>query len=87
MKNTLIKKGEVLFKLNPGRYQARVDRLKADLESGVEGGVQRFEIGVVDLHDWFFQGLLAQAPTRTQTPRVSTSTTTPALQVPVFFTV
>ncbi|MEY8782862.1 HlyD family secretion protein [Citrobacter freundii] len=30
-KNTLIKKGEVLFKLNPGRYQARVDRLKADI--------------------------------------------------------
>ena len=27
-KNTLINKGEVLFKLNPGRYQARVDRLK-----------------------------------------------------------
>lgn len=29
--NQLIKKGEVLFKLDPGRYQARVDRLKADL--------------------------------------------------------
>lgn len=30
-KNTLIKKGEVLFKLDPTRYQARVDRLKADI--------------------------------------------------------
>lgn len=29
--NQLIKKGEVLFKLDPGRYQARVDRLQADL--------------------------------------------------------
>lgn len=29
--NTLIQKGEVLFKLDPTRYQARVDRLKADL--------------------------------------------------------
>ena len=30
-KNTLIKKGEVLFRLDPTRYQARVDRLQADL--------------------------------------------------------
>lgn len=30
-KDTLIKKGEILFKLNPGRYQARVDRLQADI--------------------------------------------------------
>lgn len=29
--NMLIKKGEVLFKIDPTRYQARVDRLKADL--------------------------------------------------------
>ena len=29
--NQLIKKGEVLFKLDPTRYQARVDRLQADL--------------------------------------------------------
>lgn len=29
--NTLIRKGEVLFKIDPTRYQARVDRLKADL--------------------------------------------------------
>ena len=29
--NQLIKKGEVLFKLDPVRYQARVDRLQADL--------------------------------------------------------
>lgn len=29
--NTLIHKGEVLFKLDPTRYQARVDRLQADL--------------------------------------------------------
>ena len=29
--NQLIKKGEVLFKIDPTRYQARVDRLKADL--------------------------------------------------------
>lgn len=29
--NQLIKKGEVLFKLDPMRYQARVDRLQADL--------------------------------------------------------
>ena len=29
--NQLIKKGEVLFKLDPGRYQARVDRLQAAL--------------------------------------------------------
>ncbi|AMG92660.1 HlyD family secretion protein [Citrobacter amalonaticus] len=30
-KNTLIKKGEVLFRLDPTRYQARVDRLLADI--------------------------------------------------------
>lgn len=30
-KNTLIKKGEVLFRLDPTRYQARVDRLQADI--------------------------------------------------------
>ncbi len=30
-KNTLIKKGEVLFRLDPTRYQARVDRLMADI--------------------------------------------------------
>lgn len=29
--NQLIKKGEVLFKIDPTRYQARVDRLQADL--------------------------------------------------------
>lgn len=29
--NQLIQKGEVLFKLDPVRYQARVDRLQADL--------------------------------------------------------
>lgn len=29
--NQLIKKGDVLFKLDPVRYQARVDRLQADL--------------------------------------------------------
>ena len=29
--NQLIKKGEVLFKIDPGRYKARVDRLQADL--------------------------------------------------------
>lgn len=29
--NQLIKKGEVLFQIDPVRYQARVDRLKADL--------------------------------------------------------
>ena len=29
--NVLIKKGEVLFKLDPARYQARVNRLQADL--------------------------------------------------------
>lgn len=29
--NMMIKKGEVLFKLDPTRYQARVDRLQADL--------------------------------------------------------
>lgn len=30
-KNTLIKKGEILFRLDPTRYQARVDRLLADI--------------------------------------------------------
>lgn len=33
--NVLIKKGEVLFKLDPVRYQARVDRLEADLITAV----------------------------------------------------
>lgn len=33
--NKLIKKGEVLFKLDPTRYQARVDRLAADLVTAV----------------------------------------------------
>ncbi|MCL7660583.1 biotin/lipoyl-binding protein, partial [Klebsiella pneumoniae] len=32
-KNTLIKKGEVLFRLDPTRYQARVDRLMAYIVS------------------------------------------------------
>lgn len=33
--NQLIKKGEVLFKIDPTRYQARVDRLEADLVTAV----------------------------------------------------
>lgn len=33
--NSLIKKGEVLFKLDPTRYQARVDRLQADLVTAI----------------------------------------------------
>jgi multidrug resistance efflux pump len=33
--NKLIKKGEVLFKIDPTRYQARVDRLTADLVTAV----------------------------------------------------
>ncbi|TNV22567.1 HlyD family secretion protein [Buttiauxella sp. B2] len=33
--NTMIKKGEVLFKLEPTRYQARVDRLQADLMTAI----------------------------------------------------
>ncbi|AYN26091.1 MULTISPECIES: HlyD family secretion protein [Buttiauxella] len=33
--NTMIKKGEVLFKLEPTRYQARVDRLQADLTTAI----------------------------------------------------
>lgn len=33
--NLLIKKGEVLFKIDPTRYQARVDRLQADLITAV----------------------------------------------------
>jgi multidrug resistance efflux pump len=33
--NTFIKKGEVLFKIEPTRYQARVDRLQADLMTAV----------------------------------------------------
>ncbi|HEY2454998.1 MAG TPA: HlyD family secretion protein [Scandinavium sp.] len=33
--NALIKKGEVLFKIDPTRYQARVDRLAADLVTAV----------------------------------------------------
>ncbi|WBM72619.1 HlyD family secretion protein [Buttiauxella sp. WJP83] len=35
--NTMIKKGDVLFKLEPTRYQARVDRLKADLTTAIHG--------------------------------------------------
>ncbi|CAI1158411.1 Inner membrane protein yibH [Serratia proteamaculans] len=33
--NVLIKKGEVLFKLDPVRYQARVNRLQADLVTAI----------------------------------------------------
>ncbi|CAI1230054.1 Inner membrane protein yibH [Serratia proteamaculans] len=33
--NVLIKKGEVLFKLDPVRYQARVNRLEADLVTAI----------------------------------------------------
>lgn len=33
--NTFIKKGEVLFKIEPTRYQARVDRLQADLTTAI----------------------------------------------------
>ena len=33
--NQRINKGEVLFKLDPGRYQARVDRLQADLVTAI----------------------------------------------------
>ena len=33
--NTVIKKGEVLFKLDPTRYQTRVDRLQADLTTEI----------------------------------------------------
>ncbi|MGK7245846.1 HlyD family secretion protein [Buttiauxella agrestis] len=33
--NMMIKKGEVLFKLNPTRYQTRVDRLQADLTTAI----------------------------------------------------
>ncbi|WP_411750954.1 HlyD family secretion protein [Serratia sp. (in: enterobacteria)] len=33
--NTFIKKGEVLFKIEPTRYQARVDRLQADLMTAI----------------------------------------------------
>ncbi|HEY1845613.1 MAG TPA: HlyD family secretion protein [Buttiauxella sp.] len=33
--NVLIKKGEILFKLDPARYQARVNRLEADLVTTV----------------------------------------------------
>ncbi|ADO47035.1 HlyD family secretion protein [[Enterobacter] lignolyticus] len=33
--NTLIKKGEVLFELDPTRYQARVSRLEADLVTAI----------------------------------------------------
>lgn len=33
--NMMIKKGEVLFKLDPTRYQARVDRLEADLITAI----------------------------------------------------
>ncbi|MGB7801674.1 HlyD family secretion protein [Buttiauxella sp.] len=35
--NTMIKKGEVLFKLDPTRYQTRVDRLQADLTTAIHG--------------------------------------------------
>lgn len=33
--NTFIKKGDVLFKIEPTRYQARVDRLQADLTTAI----------------------------------------------------
>ncbi|MFZ3388472.1 HlyD family secretion protein [Buttiauxella gaviniae] len=33
--NMMIKKGEVLFKIDPTRYQARVDRLQADLMTAI----------------------------------------------------
>ncbi|SUW63881.1 Inner membrane protein yibH [Buttiauxella agrestis] len=33
--NMMIKKGEVLFKLDPTRYQTRVDRLQADLTTAI----------------------------------------------------
>lgn len=33
--NGLIKKGEILFKIDPVRYQARVDRLQADLVTSI----------------------------------------------------
>ncbi|CAI0926167.1 Inner membrane protein yibH [Serratia quinivorans] len=33
--NVLMKKGEVLFKLDPARYQARVNRLQADLVTAI----------------------------------------------------
>ncbi|TDX20202.1 hemolysin A secretion protein HlyD [Buttiauxella sp. BIGb0552] len=33
--NMMIKKGEVLFKIEPTRYQARVDRLQADLMTAI----------------------------------------------------
>jgi multidrug resistance efflux pump len=33
--NTFIKKGDVLFKIDPTRYQARVDRLQADLMTAI----------------------------------------------------
>lgn len=33
--NTFIKKGDVLFKIEPTRYQARVDRLQADLMTAI----------------------------------------------------
>jgi multidrug resistance efflux pump len=33
--NTRIKKGEILFKIDPVRYQARVDRLQADVTTAV----------------------------------------------------
>lgn len=35
--NLLIRKGEVLFKIDPTRYQARVDRLQADLVTATHG--------------------------------------------------
>lgn len=33
--NVLMKKGEVLFKLDPARYRARVNRLQADLVTAI----------------------------------------------------
>jgi len=33
--NTFIKKGDILFKIEPTRYQARVDRLQADLMTAI----------------------------------------------------
>lgn len=33
--DTMIKKGSVLFKLEPTRYQARVDKLQADLTTAI----------------------------------------------------
>jgi multidrug resistance efflux pump len=35
--NVFIKKGDILFKIEPTRYQARVDRLQADLMTAIHG--------------------------------------------------